>query len=230
MTQLILPFIYYNQKSINNFIGNKELILFLQSLFNLDESKIVYIYSKHGLGKTYLLQSYCNKIIDLGMQTAYIDCNNFKFSYDMLDIFIGYDWLFIDNINKADKLSQYILFSLYNYTKFSKLKFIITGDTVPNLLQLELNDLKTRLSFTTIFQLENLTDSQKKQILIHNNKANSIVINDNFYNYLLKNYSRNLAELLTLITNINKYSIQEHKPISIFLLKKYLTINRPLHK
>ncbi len=222
MTQLILPLIYYNQKSIDNFIANKEIITFLKSLFSLDENKIVYIYSERGLGKTHLLQAYCNKVIDLGMQCAYIDCDNFKFSYNMLDTLIGYDWLFIDNIHNADKLSQYILFSLYNYTKFSKLKLIIAANTAPNLLQLELNDLKTRLSLTTVFCLEKLTDNQKKKILIQDNKANNIVINESFYDYLLKNYSRNLAELLILIVNINKYSMQEHKPISIFLLKKYL--------
>lgn len=223
MRQLLLPLDIYSQKLVKNLVANELIINFMDSLFAVDEAKIVYIYGIKGSGKTNILQSYCYQALDIGLSAAYIKCDEFEINNNTMLEFNDYDWLFVDDIHLASEASQYGLFTLYNNVKFTKLKLIISGDMSPKLLNLRLKDLKTRLSMATVLTLDNLNDEQKKQVLIRENAQKNININSIIYDYLLRHYSRNLDDLLVIIDKLNKYSMQEHKNLSINLVKKFLS-------
>ena len=56
MNQLGLPISLNSKMLLNNFIGNNELINYINSLSFNNEASEIYVYGEEGLGKTHLLQ------------------------------------------------------------------------------------------------------------------------------------------------------------------------------
>jgi DnaA family protein len=207
-----------------NFIGdkNQQILEFLSGLFAQQSSSVVYVYGAQSSGKTHLLQGCAFKALEKSLKVAYID-----FKQDMpsrvLDNLEDNDWVCIDNVDSLEEDQQQELFDLYNRASNTSVKLIISGKTLPSELNL-FKDLKTRLSLATIFCLETLDDHSKKSIIQQQMDERNLKIDHKIYDYLFKHYSRDLADLLNAINQLDKASLQQKNSITIPLVKQVLDI------
>ncbi len=185
-------------------------------------SSVVYVYGAQSSGKTHLLQGCAFKALEKSLKVAYID-----FKQDMpsrvLDNLEDNDWVCIDNVDSLEEDQQQELFDLYNRASNTSVKLIISGKTLPSELNL-FKDLKTRLSLATIFCLETLDDHSKKSIIQQQMDERNLKIDHKIYDYLFKHYSRDLADLLNAINQLDKASLQQKNSITIPLVKQVLDI------
>jgi DnaA family protein len=224
MNQLGLPFALNAKMLWRNFIGdkNQQILEFLSGLFTQQSSSVVYVYGAQSSGKTHLLQGCAFKALEKSLKVAYID-----FKQDMpngvLDNLEDNDWACIDNVDCLKEDQQQDLFDLYNRASNTSVKLIISGNVLPGELNL-LKDLKTRLSLATIFCLETLDDHSKKRIIQQQMDERNLKIDHKIYDYLFKHYSRDLADLMNAINQLDKASLQQKNNITIPLVKQVLDI------
>ena len=222
--QLSLPFKLNAKMLWQDFVGdkNQQIIKFLSDLFNQSDSAITYIYGEKSTGKTHLLQGCAFEALDKSLSVMYLDFSE-KMPPGILDDLENHDWVCIDNVELLNDKEQQALFDLYNRSLNSSVKLLISGNNLPNQLNL-LKDLETRLSLSTVFALEVLSDQQKKQIIQQQMTNKNLTLEHKIIDYLLKYYSRDLSDLLDAVNQLDRASLQQKSAITIPLVKQVLAI------
>ncbi|SMN14219.1 Chromosomal replication initiator protein DnaA [uncultured Candidatus Thioglobus sp.] len=220
MKQLGLPVLLNAKMQLNNFIGNKnsQILTFINTLFDHNNSSVVMVLGEQSSGKTHLLQGCAVAAMGKQLSALYIDIKQ-ELPEGFIAGLSGADWACIDNIDYLNNTQQQELFDLYNQIKYTQTKLILSAEHLSATL---LKDLKTRLSQGVNFTLENLTDTQKITILQSKMTQKNIRIDKKIYAYLFKHYSRDLSELLDAINQLDTASLQTKGSITIPLIKKTL--------
>ena len=76
MNQLGLPISLDSKMLLDNFVGNKELLEFIDQFYEKKNSIEIYVYGHQGLGKTHVLQGAVLKALSYNQNAIYIDCND----------------------------------------------------------------------------------------------------------------------------------------------------------
>ena len=75
-----------------------------------------------------------------------------------------------------------------------------------------------------VYKLEELNDVLKMNVLDNQMSDRNLTIDSKVYEYLFKNYSRDLKILLSLMDELDIASLQSKKAISIPFVKKHLQL------
>ena len=223
MNQLGLPISLNSKMLLDNFIGNSELLNYINSLSYNNEASEIYVYGKEGLGKTHLLQGAVIRSLNDGENAIYIDCND-SFPEHILDSVDEFKLISIDNINFINNTNQDLFFDFYNRARQSKnITIVVSGNCLPSNLNI-MKDMKTRLSLAVVFKLDILDDESTMVVLNNQMSERNLTIDSKVYKYLFKNYSRDLKVLLSVINDLDKLSLQSKQAISIPFVKKTLQL------
>ena len=223
MNQLGLPISLNSKMLLDNFIGNSELINYINSLSYNNEASEIYVYGEEGLGKTHLLQGAVISTLNDGENAIYIDCND-SFPEHILDSVDEFKLISIDNINFINNTNQDLFFDFYNRARQSKnITIVVSGNCLPSNLNI-MKDMKTRLSLAVVFKLDILDDDSTMVVLNNQMSERNLTIDSKVYKYLFKNYSRDLKVLLSVINDLDKLSLQSKQAISIPFVKKTLQL------
>jgi len=101
---------------------------------------------------------------------------------------------------------------------------LVSADSLPSNLEV-MKDIKTRLSLAAVYKLEELNDELIMSVINSQMSQRNLSVNSSVYEYLFKNYSRDLKLLLSTLDDLDKASLQAKKPISIPFVKKFLELN-----
>lgn len=220
-----IPLLYHDRVSLADFIGdpNQAVLKIVAQLLKYEKNLIFYFYGEGGTGKTHLLQAYCQDALTQDLAVIYFDCAQNQLDQTLVEGFSQCDWICIDNIHLSTKVGQYALYSLYNICCTHHKVLMLSANTPPNGLNIDLMDLKTRLVLSHYFALEVLNNQQKKHILAQKMSAQNININQDIYDYLLLNYSRNLSRLVAVLFFANEQAIlKQKKNIKLAFIKEIL--------
>lgn len=210
-----------------NWAGNEVLHHQLtRMLCDSDSERILYLWGASGNGKSYLLQSCCHDF-DAG-SSIYIPLNQFK-EYDpvCLEGLDSHQLICVDDIDCIAKDSAWeeALFHLYNRVKDnSQSKLIISGHYSPTTSPMGLPDLRSRLAWGIVFQIQDLSDEEKIKTLGRYAESRGIDLSPSVCRYLLAHYSRSMNELLAYLANLDHASLATKRKITIPFVKKHLPI------
>ena len=222
MNQLGLPISLNASMLLESFVANKELLRLINQLFLNEKSSEVYIYGASGQGKTHVLQGAVLKALEIDKNAVYIDCSDLFPDY-ILDFVDQIDFICFDNVHSILRENQEIFFDLYNRARQAQIFILVSGNTLPSDLEV-MKDLKTRLSLAAVYKLEELNDELIMSVIDSQMSQRNLSVNSNVYEYLFKNYSRDLKLLLSTLNDLDKASLQAKKPISIPFVKKFLEL------
>ena len=222
MNQLGLPISLNASMLLESFVANKELLRLINQLFLNEKSSEVYIYGASGQGKTHVLQGAVLKALEIDKNAVYIDCNE-SFPEHILDFVDQIDFICFDNVHSILRENQEIFFDLYNRARQAQIFILVSGNTLPTDLEV-MKDLKTRLSLAAVYKLEELNDELIMSVIDSQMSQRNLSVNSNVYEYLFKNYSRDLKLLLSTLNDLDKASLQAKKPISIPFVKNFLEL------
>jgi DnaA family protein len=222
MNQLGLPISLNTSMLLESFVANKELLRLINQLFLNEKSSEVYIYGASGQGKTHVLQGAVLKALEIDKNAVYIDCSD-PFPDYILDFVDQIDFICFDNVHSILRENQEIFFDLYNRARQAQIFILVSGNTLPSDLEV-MKDLKTRLSLAAVYKLEELNDELIMSVIDSQMSQRNLSVNSNVYEYLFKNYSRDLKLLLSTLNDLDKASLQAKKPISIPFVKKFLEL------
>jgi DnaA family protein len=123
-----------------------------------------------------------------------------------------------------EKESQERFFDLYNRARQSEVFILVSGDSLPSDLKV-MKDIKTRLSLAAVYKLEELDDELKMNIINSQMSDRNLSVDSKVYEYLFKNFTRDLKLLLSTMDDLDKSSLQAKKPISIPFVRKFLNLS-----
>ena len=222
MNQLGLPISLDSKMLLENFIANKELVNLIHQLFQDKQASEIYVYGLRGQGKTHILQGVVLKALAIDKNAIYIDFID-SFPEHLFDFIDQLNFISFDNVDLISNENQETFFDLYNRARQAGVVILVSGSSLPADLTV-MKDLKTRLSLAAVYRLEELNDELTMDVLNKQMSDRNLTIDSKIYEYLFKNYSRDLNTLVSAMNELDKASLQSKKAISIPFVKTVLQL------
>ena len=222
MNQLSLPISLNSKMLLDNFIANSELVNLINQLFLDKKASEIYVYGLSGQGKTHVLQGVVLKALENDKNAIYIDCTD-PFPEHLFDFINQLSFISFDNVDLISNENQETFFDLYNRARQAGVVILVSGSGLPADLNV-MKDLKTRLSLAAVYKLEELNDELTIDVLNKQMSDRNLTIDSKIYEYLFKNYSRDLNTLVSAMNELDKASLQSKKAISIPFVKTVLQL------
>ena len=180
-----------------------------------------YLWGPVGSGKTHLLKSVREALREQGATVGWIDA-----SVHEPPAFRD-DWaaVLLDDVHRYSAVQQHAAFNWFvnAMTPGSGQPHAVlaAGDAPPADLTLR-EDLRTRLGWGHVFQLQALTEPECRAVLRQEADARGVFLGDEVMDFMLTRFSRDLGSLMELLDQLDHYALQSKRAITIPLLKSML--------
>jgi DnaA family protein len=98
---------------------------------------------------------------------------------------------------------------------------LATSDRPPADLQLR-EDLRTRLGWGHVFQLQGLAETERRAVLRRAADERGVFLGDEVMDFMLNRFSRDLGSLMALLDELDAYALRTQRAITIPLIKAML--------
>ncbi len=215
MSQLLLDISPDWLPTLDNFVAgsNAELLFGLcEALAGNSGERSFYLWGEAGSGKTHLLQAIVSAASQAGQQAVYVDACVPDVSAEVVAV---------DNVEQCDDAAQIALFNLYNQMRDGGGVLLVSGSVAPQHLMLR-PDLRTRLGWGLIYQLQSLSEQEKSLALHEHAKVKGYALPSEVVQYLLTHGRRDLPSLFATLDALDARTLSLHRPPSVALLKQVM--------
>lgn len=225
--QIPLQFGNFQNFSFDSYITEQqdELLQLLRAVAVGEETNHIYLWGGKGSGKSHLLQAACQLAGINHKQVAYIPLENLnEFSPEMLHDLGILDLICVDSIEyvSAKQDWQQALVWLYNELRDKGNSMIIAGNESPKSLPVMIEDLRSRLNWGQVYQVQSPSDEIKITILKQQAEARSFEIPDDVISYIMQRVERDMHSLMLIFNKIDERSLAEKRKITIPFVKSIL--------
>lgn len=207
----------------NNFLLKQQLELMLEH----QGEKLFYLWGNTGSGKSHLLQACCQET-QSNQSAIYLPLKLLKeWGPEAIEGVEEQDLICIDDIDSIAGNAQWeeALFHLYNRIKDNEhSQLIISGNLPPAAMPIKLPDLKSRLGWGLVMQVNELNDEDKITTLQHHAKKRGFIFPSSVGQFLLNRCSRNMNDLHQLLNHLDEASLAAQRKITIPFVKTTLQI------
>ena len=248
--QLPLPIELPSYQTLDNFYFEHNELLH-DTLLNLTahaeqpNTQLLLIHGGSHSGKTHLATALYHTALQQKLSVCYLDMaelfapeilnaynamqgdDNAESIYmELLANYDQHELLIVENIHVvADQTSlQIALFDLINRCIESGASMLLTSAIGPTNTEFELPDLRSRLTWGQVYQIENLSDLGLEQVVTDYVAMKGLNMQPAAINYLLKFTTRDIAHIQTVLAKLDQLALSEQKAITIPLIKKALGI------
>jgi len=222
-----IPFQFgdFQKNDLASFLSgkNQDLLTLINLITNKEEeSHRLYLWGESGTGKTHLLQAACKQAAENNLHVAYIPLKQLsELSAEMLHDLGELDLVCVDDLEcVAGQIEwQQGLTWLYNELRDNQHSMIISGNKSPTNIDLEVEDLKSRLSWDQVAQIKSPDDDLKIEILKQKANARSFELSDEVIEYLIRRVDRDLGSLIEVLDKIDHASLAAKRKITIPFVK-----------
>jgi len=214
MTQMLLGISPDWVPTLDNFVAghNVELLSELGNALNRTQGERgFYIWGETGSGKTHLLQAAVQRAHTLGLSAVYARASVPEAAQVVA----------VDDVELLDDAAQIALFALYNRLRESGGMLLVSGPAAPAHLQLR-DDLRTRLGWGLIYQVQALSDEEKALALQQHAQARGFALSHEVTQYLLRHGRRDLPALLGVLDALDEHCLRLQRGASVPLLKEVM--------
>ena len=215
--QLILKFPTQNAYKKEDFYvssSNQEAYDFINSWPKWIK-RIINIFGPPGSGKSHLAS-----ILKEKTSCLYLDSK--KLNEKVFLKFKTKEALIIENLD--DKISEKLLFSLWNIALQDNKYFLITSTKPINSYKFKLQDLISRVNSSFIIGINLPSDDLISVILAKNFSDKQIKVEKEHIDYIIKRIDRSYEKISQFILTLDKYSLKKGAPFSLKLIKEVLNV------
>ena len=180
-----------------------------------------YLWGESGSGKTHLLRAAQAALRDQGCPVGWLDASVVEPS--------GFDesWrvVILDDVHLYTAVQQHAAFNWFvNATTPSdgQQRWVLAAGRVPPSDLALREDLRTRLGWGHIFQLQVLSESERRAVLRQQADERGVFLGDEVMDFMLNRFSRDLSSLIQLLDQLDGYALQTKRAITIPLIKAML--------
>jgi DnaA-homolog protein len=228
LPQIPFQFGDFQQNDFASFLPgeNQELLTLFSAISKKQEVHRLYLWGESGTGKTHLLQAACKQASESELQVAYLPLKQLsEFSPEMLHDLGALDLVCIDDIEcVAGEIEwQQGLVWLYNELRDNEHSMIISANVSATNIELEVDDLKSRLSWDQVLRIKEADDELKIEILKQKANARSFELSDEVIEFLIRRVDRDLGSLMELLDKIDHASLAAKRKITIPFVKELIS-------
>ena len=218
----------FQQDNLASFLPgeNQTLVQLLNTVVNSESKHSIFIWGGEGTGKTHLLQGACKQASELEQHVAYIPLKQHDdISSEILHDLGELDLVCIDDLDSISGQFEWqqALTWLYNELRDNNHSLIISANTSPTNIAIEVNDLKSRLSWDQVYQVKPPNDELKVEILKQKAAARSFELADDVIEYLIRRVDRNLGSLINILDEIDHASLAAKRKITVPFVKELIS-------
>jgi len=228
--QLLLDIKLDESVSLENFIKCDSTDVALNILSNIVKSSSIsnsfLLWGKEGVGKSYLMHALNRDFLSQELNTAFIVLSDSRMNEPaILQGLDQMDAVFIEDVNELGSSADWesALFNLINQSLINKTKLIFSSNCVALDLQVTLKDLFSRLSAFTAVEIPEITEKEKIEALLQSATRKGLTLEEKTVKYILTYTSRNLSDLLRLLSELDEFSLEKKKKLSPALVRELLS-------
>ena len=228
--QLLLDIKLDESVSLENFIKCDSTNTVLSILGNVVESSSIsssfLLWGREGVGKNYLMQALNRDLLNQDMKTAFIALSDPRINEpEILNGLDQMDAVFIEDLDKLRDSEEWesALFNLINQSLFNETKLFLSSQCVAQDLTVRLKDLRSRLLAFTAIEIPEITENEKIEALKQSAERKGIELEERTVKYILTYTSRNLSDLLKLLSELDDFSLEKKKKLSPSLVRELLS-------
>ncbi len=219
MTQLLLGITPEWLPALENFIAgrNVELLSVLRHALDKSQSeRSFYLWGETGSGKSHLLRAAVAQAQSSGVKSVYLHARVPEAAeLEAMQL------VAVDQVEALDEYAQIALFALYNRLRESGGVLLVSGSSAPAHLQLR-DDLRTRLGWGLVYQVQALSEEEKAQALNQHAQARGFTLPPEVTHYLLRHGRRDLPSLLAVLDALDEHCLRLKRAPSVPLLKEVM--------
>ncbi len=221
--QIPLPLATVPSTSFDTFFtvkSNQHVVSALQAFAasTLDDSQI-YLWGDAQCGKSHLLSATCNTVAANGYRVAYLPAEYIE-SEGALEGLEECHLVCFDDIDAISPTAEIELFHCINRCRDKSVRMLFAASGQADTLDLTLPDLRTRLSWGPVFQVQSLPEDQLQAALMHQLQSRSLKVNNDVAVYLLNRFSRNITSLKKIVDLLDQASLKEQRKVTVPLIKQ----------
>jgi DnaA family protein len=199
----------------------------LSAFCQLDNLGFVYLYGEQGTGKSHLLIACAERVQQQGFRVIYLSLKELMQTAEpaVLESLEQADLLCLDDLEAVAGHNDWevALFHCFNRLHDSKGHLLVASENNPAQSRIQLPDLCSRLATGLVYQLTNMTDTQKQQALILQSQKRGLTMSTEVAQYLLRNYGRDMPALMAVLAQLDRASLQAKRKLTIPFVRLVLT-------
>ena len=225
--QFPLNFEFNNEMTFDSFQtgDNQQIIATLQQT-ELDKSDAcVFLWGGSGVGKSHLLQATCQFMAAKNKPVSFIPLKlHTQLSPALFEGLEQLPLVCIDDVESigGNRLWEEGLFHLFNRMREKGNTLLVSGNSAPAQISLQLADLKSRLGWGLVIQIAALSDTQKIIALQKRARIRGMDLNDDVGRFLLSRYARDMVSLMNTLDLLDTASLSEHRRLTVQFVRQVL--------
>ena len=175
------------------------------------------LWGQAGSGKTHLLKAVREALREQGAQVGWIDAA----VAEPLPFDEAWAAVMLDDVHLYTAVQQHAAFNWFVNAQSHQRWVLAAGALPPAQLKLR-EDLRTRLGWGHVFQLQVLTEPERRAVLRQEADARGVFLGDEVMDFMLTRFSRDLGSLMHLLGQLDAYALQTKRAVTIPLIKSML--------
>ena len=176
-----------------------------------------YLWGGSGSGKTHLLRAVGQALSDQGASVGWLDATLAEPpAFDE-----RWGAVLMDDTHLYTAVQQHAAFNWFVNAQTLQRGVLAAGALPPADLKLR-EDLRTRLGWGHVFQLQVLSETERRAVLRQAADARGVFLGDEVMDYMLTRFSRDLGSLIQLLEHLDLYALQTKRAITIPLIRSML--------
>ena len=176
-----------------------------------------YLWGPEASGKTHLLESVRDALRHQGARVGWLDAG----VHEPPEFDDGWAAVLLDDVHLYTAVQQHAAFNWFVNAQGLQRWVLGAGTLPPADLPLR-DDLRSRLGWGHVFQLQLLSEAERRAVLRKQADARGVFLSDEVMDFMLTRFSRDLGHLMQLLDRLDGYALQTQRAITIPLIKSML--------
>ena len=176
-----------------------------------------YLWGAEGSGKTHLLKAVEASLRDQGAMVGWLDAD----MPEPPEFDERWTAVLMDDVHLYTAVQQQAAFNWFVNAQTEQRGVLAAGAMPPADLKLR-DDLRTRLGWGHVFQMQLLSETERRAVLRKAADARGVFLGDDVMDFMLTRFSRDLGSLMELLDLIDGYALQTKRAITIPLIKSMM--------
>ncbi len=230
--QMALPVTLPDDETFQSYFGggNEQVVEHLEDVLegaNQRDFQFTYLCGFADSGKSHLLYAACVRAGELGLSSFLLSFKDIAFlNKEIFDDLESMDVICIDDFQciAGDEVWEKAVFNFFNRFNSPNRVLVIASDLLPNMLNIQLPDLESRLNWGTTFQIRAMSDDDKAEALVRRANMRGLELSMECTRFLLSRVSRDMRALLDILNKLDHASMVEQRKLTIPFIKSTLNL------